>query len=187
MYWFSVLDCLRTTWPSRTPTSRREPLHPQMDRHLLGVAFVLFWFTRSIAKAAPKTMNAQYQEMTNEYLRVSHSSQQPAGVESFNATLFTHILSYTMEIGLGWADEASCRTKIQNPSPVSHRKAIRAKGWCRVNHGKEAYHQMTTNRTCGGKPVYSSSWPPYLKLFCWPRSGYFLTRVSKGLARKMDG
>ena len=36
----------------------------------IGVSFVLFWITRQFARPAPKTMNAQYQEMTNEYLRV---------------------------------------------------------------------------------------------------------------------
>ena len=36
----------------------------------IGLSFVLFWVTRQFARPAPKTMNAQYQEMTNEYLRV---------------------------------------------------------------------------------------------------------------------
>jgi len=40
----------------------------------VGVSFVLFYATRQLARPAPKTMNAQYQEMTNEYLRVSDPS-----------------------------------------------------------------------------------------------------------------
>jgi hypothetical protein len=36
----------------------------------LLVAFGLFTFTRSMAKPPPKTMNKEYQEMTNEFLRV---------------------------------------------------------------------------------------------------------------------
>ena len=36
----------------------------------LAVSFVLFVIIRMFARPAPKTMNAQYQEMTNEYLRV---------------------------------------------------------------------------------------------------------------------
>lgn len=35
----------------------------------IGIAAVLFAITRMLARPAPKTMNAQYQEMTNEYLR----------------------------------------------------------------------------------------------------------------------
>ena len=37
----------------------------------MGAALVLLWASRQLARPAPKTMNAQYQEMTNEYLRVS--------------------------------------------------------------------------------------------------------------------
>ena len=38
----------------------------------VGISFLLFWAIRTQARPAPKTMNAQYQEMTNEYLRVRH-------------------------------------------------------------------------------------------------------------------
>ena len=46
----------------------------------IGAALILFWASRELARPAPKTMNAQYQEMTNEYLRVS-SSLSPSGSE----------------------------------------------------------------------------------------------------------
>ena len=36
----------------------------------VGVSFVIFCAIRMFARPAPGTMNAQYQEMTNEYLRV---------------------------------------------------------------------------------------------------------------------
>ena len=36
----------------------------------VGIAFIIFVLIRSQARPAPKTMNAQYQEMTNEYLKV---------------------------------------------------------------------------------------------------------------------
>ena len=36
----------------------------------VAVSAVLFIIIRSLARPAPKTMTAQYQEMTNEYLRV---------------------------------------------------------------------------------------------------------------------
>ena len=38
----------------------------------LAVSVVLFVIIRAFARPPPKTMNAQYQEMTNEYLRVCH-------------------------------------------------------------------------------------------------------------------
>ena len=37
----------------------------------IGISFVIFWAIRSMARPAPGTMTAQYQEMTNEYLKVS--------------------------------------------------------------------------------------------------------------------
>ena len=36
----------------------------------VGVSLVIFWIIRQFARPAPKTMNAQWQEMSNEYLRV---------------------------------------------------------------------------------------------------------------------
>lgn len=39
----------------------------------VGVSFILFWGIRQLARPAPGTMNAQYQEMTNQYLKVSGS------------------------------------------------------------------------------------------------------------------
>jgi len=36
----------------------------------IGVSFVIFLLIRTQARPPPKTMNAQYQEMTNEYLKV---------------------------------------------------------------------------------------------------------------------
>ena len=35
----------------------------------IGISFIIFWAIRSMARPAPGTMNAQYQEMTNEYLK----------------------------------------------------------------------------------------------------------------------
>ena len=36
----------------------------------VGVSIVIFWVIRQFARPPPKTMNAQWQAMTNEYLRV---------------------------------------------------------------------------------------------------------------------
>ncbi|KAL9133359.1 MAG: hypothetical protein Q9175_005457 [Cornicularia normoerica] len=35
----------------------------------VGISFIIFCAIRSLARPAPKTMNSQYQEMTNEYLK----------------------------------------------------------------------------------------------------------------------
>ena len=37
---------------------------------LVGLSIVIFWVIRQFARPPPKTMNAQWQEATNEYLRV---------------------------------------------------------------------------------------------------------------------
>jgi cytochrome c oxidase subunit 4 len=43
----------------------------------LLAAFALFAFTRSMAKPPPKTMTKEYQEMSNEYLKVRTPSTSP--------------------------------------------------------------------------------------------------------------
>lgn len=39
----------------------------------IGISFALFSTIRAFAKGSPSTMNKEYQEATNEYLRVSLS------------------------------------------------------------------------------------------------------------------
>lgn len=48
----------------------------RMTMFAIGISCVIFWGLRQMARPAPGTMNAQYQEMTNEYLRVSDSEFQ---------------------------------------------------------------------------------------------------------------
>jgi cytochrome c oxidase subunit 4 len=43
----------------------------------IGVSAVLFGFIRFFAKGSPGTMNKEYQEATNEYLRVCLSTSHP--------------------------------------------------------------------------------------------------------------
>jgi hypothetical protein len=38
----------------------------------VGVSFVIFATIRSFAKSAPESMNKEYQEATNEYLKVRY-------------------------------------------------------------------------------------------------------------------
>ena len=42
----------------------------------VGISFIIFCAIRSMARPAPKTMNAQYQEMTNEYLKVCNAHER---------------------------------------------------------------------------------------------------------------
>ncbi|MCJ1374566.1 Cytochrome c oxidase subunit 5A [Loxospora ochrophaea] len=39
----------------------------------IGVSFVLFWAVHSQARTPPQTMNQEYQEMTNEYLKAQNT------------------------------------------------------------------------------------------------------------------
>ena len=50
----------------------------------VGVSAVIFMIIRQFAKPAPKTMNAQYQALTNEYLKVDQPAfyQKPASTDS---------------------------------------------------------------------------------------------------------
>ena len=41
----------------------------------VGVSFVIFLLIRTQARPAPGTMNKEYQEMTNEYLKVPQALQ----------------------------------------------------------------------------------------------------------------
>lgn len=46
----------------------------------IGISCVLFVAIRMFARPAPKTMTAQYQEMSNEYLKVRHTNQHARGI-----------------------------------------------------------------------------------------------------------
>lgn len=43
----------------------------------IGVSFVIFCLIRLAARPAPSTMNKEWQEATNEYLRVRYSPHLP--------------------------------------------------------------------------------------------------------------
>jgi len=47
----------------------------------VGVSFVLMWFARTFAGGPPATMTKEYQEQTNEYLKV----RLPPSLYSFSA------------------------------------------------------------------------------------------------------
>ena len=42
----------------------------------VGISFIIFCGIRAMARPPPKTMNAQYQEMTNEYLKVRKAHER---------------------------------------------------------------------------------------------------------------
>lgn len=46
----------------------------------IGISIVLFCAIRMFARPAPKTMTAQYQEMSNEYLKVRYANKHARGI-----------------------------------------------------------------------------------------------------------
>ncbi|KAL9123845.1 MAG: hypothetical protein Q9217_006768, partial [Psora testacea] len=83
--WMALRDRMKNDWHELTLQERKAAFGPHGPRALpppgetwhvfkmtvLGIAisFVIFVLIRTQARPAPKTMNAQYQEMTNEYLK----------------------------------------------------------------------------------------------------------------------
>ena len=114
----------------------------------VGISFILFAFTRSMARPAPKTMNAQYQEMTNEYLRVRQKIL-PLISQPY---LFGPIASTSILLDYANVHHLH-RTKTQNRLPVSPQKATRGREWCKADHGKEAFPATTRSRS-GAKGRY---------------------------------
>ncbi|KAG7010117.1 cytochrome c oxidase polypeptide 5 [Physcia stellaris] len=77
----SILDRIRTPRAPLPPPPGEGKMIFKYVSIAIGVSFILFAFTRSMARPAPKTMNAQYQEMTNEYLR-NQNTEPITGVSS---------------------------------------------------------------------------------------------------------
>ena len=114
----------------------------------VGISFILFAFTRSMARPAPKTMNAQYQEMTNEYLRVRQKIPPLVPLPYLFGPITRN------GILLNYADIHHLhRTKTQNQSPASPQKATKEREWCKADHGKEAFPATTRSRS-GAKGRY---------------------------------
>ena len=69
----------------------------------IGISFIIFVGIRSMARPAPGTMTAQYQEMTNEYLKVRPGPER-------------HPMSHPCRALIAHANVAfACRTKRQSP------------------------------------------------------------------------
>ena len=81
-----------------------------------------------MARPAPGTMNAQYQEMTNEYLKVSDSNLGAKEVPPPRPFQSAHIF----------------RTKKSSQSQVYHLRATQGKEWCRASPDV-GRRQVTTN------------------------------------------
>lgn len=111
----------------------------------IGISFVLFAMVRSMARPPPKTMTAEYQEMTNEYLRVRHNPLAPLSGRFQMLDIEYFPLANIL---------CAVRTKTWNQSQVYPQKATKAKAWCKVNREKGAF-QMS--RLEGAKGVYSGT------------------------------
>ena len=96
----------------------------------LGISVVIFVIIRLFARDPPSTMTKEYQEMTNEYLRVCTFAD--ALKNSFSEAKLT---------------TPSSRDKTPNPSAVSHLRVTRARGRYKV-------HQREKSRTSGWTDLY---------------------------------
>lgn len=106
----------------------------------IGVSFLIFWAIRTQARPAPRTMNAQYQEMTNEYLRVRHNHVDIEMPQASRAPPLNRLFS----------DSLYHRTKRLNLSAVYRPKVIRGREWCRASQGKAGYRATTTTNNQQG-------------------------------------
>ncbi|KAL9055756.1 MAG: hypothetical protein Q9206_003017 [Seirophora lacunosa] len=99
--WMALRDRMKTDWHEMTlqekkaaywiafgPYGPRALPPPGQNKEVfwytvlgVGIAAVLFAISRQLARPAPKTMNAQYQAMTNEYLK-SQKTEPITGVSS---------------------------------------------------------------------------------------------------------
>ena len=95
----------------------------------LGVAFLLMWFARSMARPPPSTMTKEWQEQTNEYLKVF-----PPIIPIFASTTL---------IGL-----CTIRNKRPNQSPASHQKATRAMDRSRASQRSHSGSVHRASRAC---------------------------------------
>lgn len=84
----------------------------------VGIAGVIFAITRQFARPAPKTMNAQYQAMTNEYLKV--------GIRGcFSSTLSIVFCSRRGVLFVGKEDDADIRGCTEPKNRSHHGYFIR--------------------------------------------------------------
>ncbi|KAL9022128.1 MAG: hypothetical protein Q9185_000746 [Variospora sp. 1 TL-2023] len=121
--WMALRDRMKTNWHEMTLQEKKAAywiaFGPYGPRALpppgegkwvfwntmlaVGVAAVIFAITRQLARPAPKTMNAQYQAMTNEYLKV--------GIRAcFSSTLSIVFCSRRGVFFVGKEDDADIRT-----------------------------------------------------------------------------
>lgn len=106
-----------------------------------AVAFslVLFVIIRSFAGPAPRTMNEQWQKMTNDYLKVRcYKSPQAKSVCVF--------LLWPCEGSFTDLSRLLNRSKKWNPLPVYRQKVTRAKAWSKVRLSRVGYPRVTMSR-----------------------------------------
>lgn len=80
---------------------------------------VIFSLTRYFARPAPRTMTKEYQELSNEYLRVRHS--------------YFPLYHNTGHALLEVANAVVCRVKNPSRSPASRPRTTRAREWFKAS------------------------------------------------------
>ena len=94
----------------------------------LGVTGVIFGAARFFARGTPATMTKEYQEASNEYLKVCTSRETCS--DSYASSVFTR----NIDIKKRDANNTSHhRALTSSPSPVSHPPATAAPEWFRAS------------------------------------------------------
>ena len=130
----------------------------------LGASFVLFYTIHSQSRPPPGTMNKEYQEMSNEYLKVCPKHTSNLMGISFAAQLFIYLKPASELLIAFWWN----RAKIPNPSPVMRLKTTRAKAWCRADRSGRDTRWMSCRCFCPSTPL--------------PLERYIINRVTLGIS-----
>jgi len=114
----------------------------------VGVSAVIFGIVRYFARGTPRTMTKEYQEATNEYLKVrtliKHDDSNHAGRGRIIAC--EHTISANRRVQLTLL--STNRSKTSSPSPVSAARVTSARAWCRALPRTRSNFLGTRERLC---------------------------------------
>lgn len=146
----------------------------------LGISVVIFCLIRLVARPAPSTMNKEYQEATNEYLRVRYAPQTPPG--AYLIHFGERAIQWRISLLSADARIIPNRAKKSSRSPACLRKATRARAKCRANRSETdvawilyfRHHLSAPVLCCLCNPIRCNivfPFPPYtdrsIKEFCF--------------------
>lgn len=127
--------------------------------YCLGASALIFGTTRYFARDPPKTMNKEWQEMTNEYLKVrSYPYLSPC----LNRCRGTHYKNHQLT-------RTPHRLKNQKQSPVYHQRVTTDQAWYKANPSAGSPRAQTTTSSYTAlnmvrTPIPQSKAPAFLYL-----------------------